>query len=90
MEIRLSTAGAWKLEAPQMKWQGEEPELYVSAQFAGEELRAHKDESTDDGTFRLVYLSFEATGFPSMQVAKAAAPEFAKTVLARMSEMIDE
>jgi hypothetical protein len=44
---------------------------------------------TDDaGGFQLGYLNFKAGGFKTMEAAKKAAPEFAKRVLARMSDMV--
>jgi len=43
----------------------------------------------DAGAFDLSFLHFKTSGFPSIEAAKQAAPEFARRVLARSLELND-
>ncbi|KWA83982.1 hypothetical protein WL29_21695 [Burkholderia ubonensis] len=88
MNIELDSAGKVAFAAPQQKWhkpEGDDGALLQTARFAGQEMMAITD---DAGGFELHYLNFKADGFPSIEAAKLAAPEFAKRVLARLSDMI--
>lgn len=53
-----------------------------TARFGGQEMMAITD---DAGAFDL---HFKTGGFPSIETAKQAAPEFARRVFARLSAMI--
>lgn len=89
MRIQVTAAGKWSLDTAQQVWHGEDgdtDEIMQSALFAGQEMRAIKED--DIGGFGLRYLGFQATGFLTMEATKQAAPEFAKRVLMRMAEMV--
>lgn len=86
MQIAPHAGGKIQLARPQMVWLSlHSGGVMETALFAGHEVIAITD---DAGGFDLTYLGFEACGFPTMEAAKAAAPEFAQQVLARMSKMI--
>ena len=53
--------------------------------FAWQRLVARKD---DAGEFSLHFLGFVARGFPAMDAARKAAPDFARRVLSRTGDMI--
>ncbi|HYD60520.1 MAG TPA: hypothetical protein VEC35_09210 [Noviherbaspirillum sp.] len=85
MRIELDGAGQVNFRAPQQQWFGDSPEVMQTASFAGHKMTAITD---DNGAYDLHYLNFQAGGFKTIEDAKHAAPEFARKVLARMSEMI--
>ncbi|KVP39977.1 hypothetical protein [Burkholderia ubonensis] len=87
MDIELNGGGRVAFGAPQQRWHGQvgDESILQTARFAGQEMMAITD---DAGGFELHYLNFKASGFPSMTAAKQAAPEFAKRVLSRLSDMI--
>ncbi|MHB1666013.1 hypothetical protein [Thiomonas sp.] len=87
MDIEIIAGGKSTLASPQQRWTDIDGEWEVMqvARFAGQEMIAITD---DAGAFDLLYLGFAARGFPTMEAAKAAAPEFAKRVLGRMLEAI--
>lgn len=88
MQIAPHAGGRLQLTRPQMVWVSQHSGgVLDSAVFAGQELIAITD---DAGGFDVTYLGFQACGFPTMEAAKAAAPEFARQVLARMSKMISD
>ncbi|MDD5394872.1 MAG: helix-turn-helix domain-containing protein [Thiothrix sp.] len=90
MQIHISAAGKWTLEAPQQAWRGEggaSDKIMQRALFAGQEMIVIKEDDDAD-RFGLRYLGFSATGFLTMEAAKQAAPEFAQRVLGRMVEMV--
>ncbi|KVP65660.1 hypothetical protein WJ96_04640 [Burkholderia ubonensis] len=87
MDIELNGGGKVAFGAPQQRWHslsGDES-ILQSARFAGQEMMVITD---DAGGFELHYLNFKAGGFPTMTAAKQAAPEFARRVLSRLSDMI--
>jgi len=73
------------LGQPQQQWQGSAPHLMQVALFAGHGMIAITD---DAGAFELDYLGFTAGGFPTIEAAKASAPEFAQSVLEHMRNLI--
>lgn len=89
MDIEPDRGGKLFLDAAQERWsagrEGKAAGVIETSLFAGQRLIAITD---DKGRFDLLYLGFTATGFDSMDAAKRAAPEFARRVLALMSEMI--
>jgi len=56
-----------------------------TALFAGQEMMAITD---DAGAFDLDYLGHIASGFATIEAAKAAAPVFARSVLERLRNLI--
>lgn len=87
MNIKIGASGKLNLTSPQQKWvdPNGDGSILQYARFAGQEMMAITD---DKGAFDLHYLGFEINGFKSMELAKEAAPEFAKRVLSRMTEVI--
>lgn len=86
MHIELNGNGRQAFIGPQQRWVAFSGlNDLQTARFAGQEMMAITD---DAGGFELHYLNFKAGGFTSLAAAKQAAPEFAKRVLARLSEMI--
>jgi hypothetical protein len=88
VKIEPDGGGKQMLAAPQQHWRdpnGEDGSIMQTALFAGHRMMAITD---DAGGFELGYLNFKAGGFKTMSAAKDAAPEFAKRVLARMTDMI--
>jgi len=83
MDIRLHAGGKLVMGGPQQKWNGDE--IMQTSLFAGHVMMAITD---DAGAFDLTYLHFKRGGFESMEVAKAAAPEFAQAVLKKMLDQI--
>lgn len=76
------------VQGPQQQWTHArtwDPDRLQAARFAGQEMLAT---AADDGSYDLDYLGFQARKFKTMADAKAAAPEFARTVLARMTSLI--
>lgn len=73
------------MASPQQRWYGNSPALSKS-RFAGQEMTAITD---DAGAFKLIYLGYQTGGFPSIESAKSAAPEFARQMLFQMSRLID-
>lgn len=89
MNIEVGADGKVAFDTPQQRWNtglnGEYKGVLETAHFAGQRLTV----STDGmGGFNLHYQGFKADGFRTMDAARQAAPEFARRVLARMSEMI--
>ncbi|RQR65675.1 hypothetical protein DIE18_04285 [Burkholderia sp. Bp9125] len=87
MNIEINGGGKVLFGAPQQRWhsQAGDGAVLQTARFAGQEMMAITD---DAGGFELLYLGFKTGGFSTMEVAKQAAPAFARRVLARLSEMI--
>ncbi len=87
MDIEIHAGGKLTLTSSQQCWTDLDGEWEVMqvARFAGQEMIAITD---DAGAFDLLYLGFAARDFPTMEAAKAAAPEFARRVLGRMLGMI--
>lgn len=83
MKIKMDGGAKMFTSRPQQVWDGSE--LMQTARFAGQRMEVITD---DKGGFDLNYLGYEAGGFKTMDAAKAAAPEFAKTVLAQLSSLI--
>lgn len=84
--IEPHAGGNVTLSQPQQRWySSDDSGLLASARFAGQELVAITD---DAGAFNLMYLGFQAKGFTSLEEAQRAAPEFARRVLQRMSDLI--
>lgn len=88
MNNEISPAGRLTLHRPQQAWhdgRGGDTSVMQVASFAGQEMMAVADEPAG---FSLSYLGFHSKGHRSMDLAKAAAPEFARKVLERMSSLI--
>lgn len=86
MELALHGGGKVLMAAPQQDWHGDNPAVAQYARFAGQDMTAITD---DAGAFELLYLGFVTGGFPTIDAAKAAAPLFARRVLAHLSNLID-
>ena len=88
MEISVSAAGKLGIGIPQQRWtdgNGGDASLMQISRFAGQEMMAITD---DQRGFELLYLGFKGTGFATMDAAKKAAPEFARSVLGRMTLLV--
>ncbi len=85
MRIEISPGGLYQYEGAQQVWRGDSPDVMQVARFAGHEMTAITDER---GGFMLLYMGHMATGFENMDQAKAAAPTFARAVLAKLAAMI--
>lgn len=84
--IEPHAGGNVNLSQPQQRWySSDDSGLLASARFAGQEMVAITD---DSGAFDLMYLGFQAKGFTSLEEAQRAAPEFARRVLQRLSDLI--
>lgn len=86
MKISLHGGGKVQMDGPQQHWTGNNPEIAQYARFAGHDMTAITD---DAGAFALTYLGYETGGFQTIDAAKAAAPEFARIVLAHLAGLID-
>jgi hypothetical protein len=87
MEIKVREGSVFPLNRPQQVWLGDNPEVMQIAIFGGQEMMA----STDDaGAFELDYLGHIGCGFASIEDAKSAAPEFARAVLDRLRNLIQD
>ncbi|MGA4422878.1 hypothetical protein ACI2UY_22320 [Ralstonia nicotianae] len=86
MNLALHGGGKVLMAAPQQQWHGDSPAIAQYAHFGGQDMTAITD---DAGAFELLYLGFVTGGFPTIEAAKAAAPEFARRVFAHMSSLID-
>lgn len=87
MELKVPVSPVYPINRPQQKWVGDSPSVLQRATFAGQDMVAIMSEA---GTFELRYLQHFVTEFPTMQAAKAAAPEFAREVLARLQRLIQD
>lgn len=85
MQIETPEYENHPLNRPQQTWIGDY--LMQRARFAGQEVMAVTD---DAGGFQLYYLEHISKGFSTMEEAKAAAPAFARAVLARMLTLIKD
>lgn len=85
MKIKVREGGP--LNRSQQVWGGDSPEVMQVARFAGQEMMAITD---DAGAFELDYLGFVGGGFASIEAAKAAAPEFARAVLGRLRDIVQD
>ena len=84
--IEPHAGGKLSLEQPQQRWTfTDESQRMATAFFAGQTVHAITD---DAGAFNLMYLGFQATGYATMDQAKAAAPDFVRRVLQRMSDLV--
>lgn len=75
------------LNRSQQVWWGDNPEVMQAARFAGQEMVAITD---DAGAFELNYLGHIGSGFASIKDAIAAAPGFARAVLERLRNLIQD
>ncbi len=84
MTIELHAGGRVQFLGPQQRWDAgpsdESKGVLETALFAGQRMMAITD---DAGGFELHYLGFATGGFRTMDIAKHAAPEFARRVLRR-------
>ncbi|MHD0644279.1 hypothetical protein ACYPKM_01415 [Pseudomonas aeruginosa] len=87
MELKVPVSPVYPINRPQQKWVGDSPSELQCAIFAGQDMVAS---ISGDGTYDLRYLQHYVTDFPTMQAAKAAAPEFAREVLSRLRGLIEE
>jgi hypothetical protein len=88
LEIEISEESRKTLlEEPQQVWVAEPGERTERALFAGQEMRILKN---DSGTTELHYLGLFASGFDSIDHARASAPAFAIAVLESLGSLIKE
>lgn len=87
MQIKEREGDVFPLNRPQQVWWGDSPEVMQVARFAGQEMMAISD---DAGAFELDYLGHIGSGFACIEDAKAAAPEFARAVLERLRNLIQD
>ncbi|WP_321920149.1 hypothetical protein [Paraburkholderia tropica] len=85
MKIELMDSSKNLAEQPQQQWFGNSAPGLYTALFAGNDMSLQHER---DGRFHLYYLGYAAHDFASAEAAKKAAPEFARRVLARLSDMI--
>ncbi|QMI49984.1 hypothetical protein [Burkholderia sp. MBR-1] len=88
MDLDIDGGGKIAFNAPQQRWidpNGGDGSMMQTARFGGQEMMAVTD---DAGAFDLHFLHFKTGGFPSIEAAKQAAPEFARRVFARLTAMI--
>lgn len=87
MDIKVREGSVFPLNRPQQIWYGDKPQVMQTARFAGQEMVAITD---DAGAFELDYMGHIGSGFSSIEDAKAAAPDFARTVLERLRTLIQD
>jgi len=87
MQIKVREGEVFPLNRPQQVWWGDSPEVMQIARFAGQEMMAITD---DAGAFELDYLGHIASSYTSIEEAKTAAPEFARAVLDRLRNLIQD
>lgn len=87
MKIKVRDGDVFPLNRAQQIWWGDSPEVMQIALFAGQEMMATTD---DAGWVELDYMGHIGSGFSSMVDAKAAAPEFARAVLERLRNRIED
>lgn len=87
MNITVHAGGKLNLDRIQQSWFGDESAIMQTAIFAGQEMVAITD---DAGAFDLMYLGFQVGRFQTMEIAKAAAPAFARNVLAHMTSLVKD
>lgn len=87
MDILVREGSVFPLNRSQQVWFGDSPDVMQIARFAGQEMMAITD---DAGSFELNYLGHIGRGFASMDDAKSAAPEFARAVLERLRNLIQD
>ncbi|WP_442447074.1 hypothetical protein [Pseudomonas sp. NCHU5208] len=87
IEFKAREGDVFPLNRPQQVWYGSDPHLMQTARFAGQEMLAITD---DAGAFDLDYMGHTAGGFPTIEAAKEAAPEFARAVLSRLLTLITD
>jgi hypothetical protein len=85
MDIELYGSSQRLMDLPQQQWHGEDPAVSQTALFAGNDMHAQAERA---GKFALLYLGYKTGGFTTIDAAKTAAPEFARRVLAHMSDAI--
>ena len=87
MRVKVREGDMFPLNRSQQVWWGDSPQVMQVARFAGLEMMAITD---DAGGFELDYLGHIGSEFASIEDAKAAAPEFARTVLDRLRNLIQD
>ncbi|MDZ5605193.1 hypothetical protein SJI00_20690 [Pseudomonas sp. RP23018S] len=87
MQIKVREGDVFPLNRSQQVWWGDNSEVMQVARFAGQEMVAIAD---DAGAFELEYLGHIGSAFASIEDAKAAAPGFARAVLERLRNLIQD
>ncbi|ODT95119.1 MAG: hypothetical protein BGO50_01870 [Rhodanobacter sp. 67-28] len=91
MKIELSAGGRVQFQGPQQRWNagpGDDSKgILEIALYAGQPMMVITDDASG---FELHYLGFATGGFRTIDVAKQAAPEFARRALDRMREMVSD
>ncbi|RMM69092.1 hypothetical protein [Pseudomonas savastanoi] len=87
MQIKVREGDVFPLNRSQQVWWGDSPAVMQVSLFAGQEMMAVTD---DAGAFELDYLGHIGSGFASIEDAKTAAPEFARAVLERLRNLIQD
>ncbi|WOF81681.1 hypothetical protein P5704_027785 (plasmid) [Pseudomonas sp. FeN3W] len=88
MEITLAPGGQYTHSAPQQQWHGDSPH-FQTALFAGQKLMVIR-ESDESPVYELHFMNLMTTGFASMEDAKKAAPDFARSVFDRLKSKIQD
>lgn len=87
MQIKVREGDVYPLNRSQQVWWGDSPAVMQVSLFAGQEMMAITD---DAGAFELDCLGHIGSGFASIEDAKTAAPEFARAVLERLRNLIQD
>lgn len=87
IDINIGTEGQVSLNIPQQQW-NDETEIVQSALFAGHKMTVTQASDDEPKILELHYLGIVASGFESVDQAKAAASAFAKEVFHYLNNMI--
>jgi hypothetical protein len=87
IEIEIGPGGKVSLDTPQQQWH-DEADVVQFARFAGQEMMVTRVSDDEPNVFELHYLGLVASGFESVDQAKAAASAFAKEVFHYLNNMI--
>jgi len=90
MEIKISQAGKLMHESPQQKWHGDSPDIMQVSRFAGHEMMVIQKSDDEPDKYELHYMGYMITDLNGIEQAINDAPEFAKTVLRKLSDTILE
>jgi hypothetical protein len=89
MEVFLNGSGRVNHEITQQKWFGKNTKIMQVSTFSGQEMNLIQKSDEEPNLYVLNYLGFKTDGILGIETAKSLAPEFAKTVLKKMSESIN-
>lgn len=89
IDIELNKEGSEALDCPAQDWSVSETSNVESALFAGQVMTL-MDSELSPGQLELNYLGIVAHGFESRELAKQAAPAFARTAFDYLTNMIKD